>query len=111
MAIASVEIGGVDFKTYGGSSINGSCQYQEALTISGTAATMANAVTAGQVAAGACVARVAVDTDCYAATGSAPDPTAATKTVTSSARRYVQAGSSIELLVVVGDKIAVKAFP
>ncbi|MFT4117478.1 hypothetical protein [Bradyrhizobium sp.] len=111
MATASVEIGGIDFKNYSGSSINGPCLYQEALTIGGSAATMANAVTPAQVTAcnNACIARVAVDTDAYVAKGSAPDPTATAASNATTARRLVSAGSAIELAIAAGEKIAVKS--
>ena len=110
MATASVEIGGIDFMHYSGSSINGACLYQEALAISGTPAMMTNAVTAAQVTAckNACIARVAVDTDAYVAKGTEPDPDATTSTDATTARRLVSAGSAIELAIGAGEKIAVK---
>lgn len=113
MATASVEIGGIDFMHYSGSSINGPCLYQEALAISGSTTTMAQAVTAAQVAAcnNACIARIPVDTDCYVAKGTVPDPAATVSTNATTARRYVAAGSAIELAIAAGEKIAVKSFP
>lgn len=111
MATASIEIGSVDLRSQGGSSINGRCQYQESLAISGSTATMTNAVTAAQAAAGALVARVVVDLDCYFAVGTTPDPTVTAMTAVTSARRLVPAGSWLEAMIGVGEKIAVQAKP
>jgi hypothetical protein len=108
MANASVEIGKVVHVPKEG--IHGACLVQETLAISGAAATLANAVTAAQVSAGAVVARITTDdTACYAATGTTPDPDAVTSSATTSARRLIPAGGTIELAVYAGDKVAVKA--
>lgn len=110
MATASVEIGTHDQKNQGGSSINGRCLYQEALTVSSSTATMSSAVTAAQVALGGVIARISTDTACYIAIGTTPDPTAtAVSGAVTSARRLIQAGASLEQPVNVGDKVAVKA--
>jgi len=109
MATASVEFGTVDLNGEGGSSINGACVYQESLTISGTAAPMTNGLTSAQAALGVCIARIATDTDCFFAVGATPDPTATAKTSTTSAKRLLSAGSSIEQRVRIGDKVSVKA--
>jgi hypothetical protein len=110
MAIASVELGSVAFADRSSGAINGVCHRQESLTISGSEAELATAVTTAEVKAGVQVARIQTDdTACYAAIGSAPDTTATAKTAATSARRLVPAGGSIELPVVAGDLVAVKA--
>lgn len=109
MATASVEFGPVDLNGEGGSSINGACVYQESLTVSGTAAPMTNGLTAAQEALGARIARIATDTDCFYAIGSTPDPAATAKSATTSAKRLLSAGSSIEQRVRIGDKVSVKS--
>lgn len=110
MAIASVELGGVGFADRNSSSINGRCLRQESLTISGSTATLATAVSAGEVATGVQVARVAAnDTACFVAIGTTPDPTATTNSAASSAGRLLAIGASIELPIAAGEKVAVKA--
>lgn len=110
MAIANVELGAVAFADRAAGAVNGLCHRSEALAISGSAATLATAVTAHEVAAGVCVARVQTDdTACYVAVGSTPNPDATTRTSASSARRLLPIGAAIELSVVAGDKVAVKA--
>lgn len=109
MAIASVEIGTV-VRGEGGSSIHGLCLAQESLTVSGTTATLAAAVTQAQVDAGAKVFRVSTDdAACYVAVGSTPDPTAVSRTAATSARRLIPAGGTIEMPAQAGDKVAVRA--
>lgn len=110
MAKASVEIGGVSLNgagSAGGSSINGRAVYQEDLAISGTTATMVSAVTAAQISSGANIARIATDTDCYFAIGTVPDPTAASSSAATSARRFLSAGSYLEQVIAAGEKVAV----
>lgn len=105
MATASVELGKVSYNR----ELHGVCVRQESLTISGTEAELATAVTAAEVAAGVQMARIAVDTVCYVAVGSAPDTTATAATNATSARRMVNAGNNFDTPIGVGDKIAVKA--
>jgi hypothetical protein len=110
MAIASVEIGTASLNRMGGAAIHGRCLQQESLAISASVATLATAVSAALDQAGACVARVTTDdTACYAAVGVTPDPTATTATAASSARRLVPAAGSIEMVIGIGEKVAVKA--
>lgn len=111
MAIASVEIGWVDRAGSVDAPIYGDCIRQETLTISGTTATLASAVTASELSAslGAALCRIAADTACYVAIGKVPDPTATTSTSNSTARRYLAAGSELSLGIAVGKKVAVKA--
>ena len=110
MAVANVELGAVAFADRADGAINGTCHRSEALTISGTEAELATAVSTAEVQAGVCVARVQTDdTACYVAVGSAPDTTFTQKTSASSARRLIPAGGYIELQVIAGDKVAVKA--
>jgi hypothetical protein len=110
MAIANVELGAVAFADRAAGAINGTCLRSEALAISGSAATLAAAVSTEEIRAGVCVARVQTDdTACYVAVGSTPSPDAVVKTSATSARRLVPAGGYIELQVVAGDKVAVKA--
>lgn len=113
MATASVEFSAVALANYGGSSIYGKCVRQESLTISGSTATSA-ACTSGQLTASggpgvAFIARVAPDTDCWVASGTAPDPDAQDATATTSARRLLAAGNELSIPLSVNDKVAVKA--
>lgn len=111
MATASVEFGPVDLNGQGGSSINGKCVYQESLTVSGSAAPMTNGLTAAQFSGGARIMRISTDTACFFAIGSSPDPTVQTATATTSAKRHLNAGASVEQTVGVGDKVSVVSAP
>lgn len=109
-ALASVELGGTARPDGSGSSINGECLRQETLAISGSTATLATAVTPAEANAGVVVARIQTDdAACYVAIGETPDPTATTKSKATRARRLIPAGGSIELPIVVGEKVAVKS--
>jgi len=105
MATASVELGKVSYNR----ELHGACVRQESLTISGTEAELATAVTAAETAAGVEMARVATDTACYVAVGSAPDTTATTATNATTARRLIPAGWIFDTPIGIGEKVAVKA--
>lgn len=107
MATASVEIGPISDR--GNNSFHGRCVRQESLTISGSTATLATAVTADEAGGGAVLSRLSVDTDCYFALGTTPDPTATAATAATTARRLLCAGCWIDVLLAVGEKMAVKA--
>lgn len=107
MATASVELG--DINSSKDNSFHGRCARQESLTISGSTATLATAVTQAEVTAGNKLCRVATDTACYWAIGSTPDPTATTATSATTARRLLPAGGSIEFILSQGEKVAVRA--
>jgi hypothetical protein len=105
MATASIELGKVSYNR----ELHGRCIRQESLTISGSEAELATAVTAAEVAAGVEMARISVDTVCYVAIGSAPDTTATVATNATTARRMIQAGWMFDTPIGIGDLIAVKA--
>jgi hypothetical protein len=108
VAIASVEISGVDFAGTINGPIYGKCTRQESLTISGTTATMSTAISDSDNPAyyGTIVARLCADANCYYAIGSSPDPTRTTSNSSSSARRFLPAGE-ISLTMSLGQKLAV----
>jgi hypothetical protein len=109
MAIANVEFGEVAFADRSSGAINGTCFRSQALSISGSEAETTGAVSAAEIAAGVCVARVQTDdTACYVAVGSAPNADLTQRTGASSARRLIPAGGFVELKVVLGDLVAVK---
>lgn len=105
MATASIELGKVSYNR----ELHGRCIRQESLTISGTEAELASAVTAAEVAAGVEMVRISVDTVCYVAVGSAPDTTATAATNATTARRMLPAGTIFDTPIGLGDLIAVKA--
>jgi hypothetical protein len=105
MATASVELGKVSYNR----ELHGRCIRQESLTISGSEAELATAVTAAEVAAGVEMARISVDTVCYVAVGSAPDTTATAATNATTARRMIPAGFVFDTPIGIGDLVAVKA--
>lgn len=107
MATASIELGSSDFER----KLHGKCLRQEALAISSSTATLASAVTVTEKAAGVDIVRVSADTACYVAVGPVPDPTLVAATAKSTARRWVNAGMTVDLLIAVGDFVAVKAAP
>jgi hypothetical protein len=112
MGIASVELGGVAFADRNSSSINGRCIRQESLTISGSTATLASAVSVAEVKAGVSVARVSAnDVACMVATGTTPNPVATSATAATTAGRLLAIGASIELPIAVDEFVAVKAVP
>jgi hypothetical protein len=89
--------------------INGVCIAQEELSV-GAAATTTLAMSAQHRTDGATHVRVSSDdTAMYAAVGPVPDATLTAKGVNSSARVMVPAGASVELPMVQGDKVSVKA--
>ena len=105
MATASIELGKVGYNR----ELHGRCIRQESLTISGSEAELATAVTAAEVAAGVEMVRVSTDTACYVAIGSAPDTTATAATGATTARRMIPAGFVFDTPIGIGDLIAVKA--
>lgn len=105
MATASVELGKVSYNR----ELHGRCIRQESLTISGSEAELATAVTSAEVAAGVEMVRISTDTVCYVAVGSAPDTTATAATNATTARRMLPAGTIFDTPVGVGDLVAVKA--
>lgn len=109
MAIASVELGKVAFHDRPSGAINGPCIRSEELTVSGSTATLATAITTSEIMLGVIVARVATDTACYVAVGPTPDPDATVRTDLTTAGRLIPANGWIELPVSGGDKVAVKA--
>lgn len=110
MATASIELGTWGLSGAAQTAINARCYRQESLTISAVTATLATAVTAEEASRHRVeIARIATDTDCYFAVGGTPDPTVTTATSESGARRLLSAGTSIEVPISVGQKVAVKA--
>ena len=105
MATASVELGKVSYNR----ELHGRCIRQESLTISGSEAELATAVTSAEVAAGVEMVRISTDTVCYVAVGSAPDTTATAATNATTARRMLPAGMVFDTPIGVGDLVAVKA--
>jgi len=111
MANAYVEFGtrlspvSAGYQVGGASQVHFKCSASEVLPISGT---QANGAIVG--AAGKTIARVTTDdTACYLAVGTTPDCTRTTDNSASSARRFVGAGQSIDIAVLSGWKVSVKA--
>jgi hypothetical protein len=114
MANASVELSGTravsDLVGGRADQIFGACLRQQTLAISGSTTTLTTAVTAAEITAanGDLVARVVTDdTGCYVAKGTTPDPTAASATGATTARRWIPAGGEFVMRLVEGDKVAV----
>lgn len=107
MPIASIEIGPIaELKS---EPFYGRCVRQESLTISGTTATLGNAITAAEVKADGVLARISTDSSCYFAVGSGPDPTAVASSAATGARRFLPANTWIDVVLLIGEKVAVKA--
>lgn len=111
MANAYVEFGTllspvpVGSQVAGNSPIHFKCAASEVLAIS---ASQANGAIVG--GSGKTVARITTDdTACYLAIGTAPDCTLATASGASTARRYLPAARTIEIAMLSGWKVSVKA--
>lgn len=109
MAVANIEISTIGFKDKQGFALRGSCLRSEALTVSGSTATLATGVTSTEANNGGEIYTISTDTDCYYASGTTPDPTALTATALTTARRLLSAGASSDHAIGVGDKVAVRA--
>lgn len=110
MATAKVAYYSVGLKGNHGSNVLGACVYAQVLDFSAGAAVTATALSPEMAANRDMVARItAIDAACNYAVGTTPAPDATVGTEATTAGDYVASGSTIEVLLPLYAKVAVKA--
>ena len=109
MAKAYVSYHPVELRSPHGSSVLGIAAYSDVLDFSGGIVWTSSALSAEMADNRRVVTLITVDADCFVAVGTQPNCNAQVASETSSARVFLAAGATLDLLIPVGCKVGALA--